>query len=160
MYEHQSCMQNIKRPISIPTFTHPPAGFTCLLATPLNRRRGMIDDSCVSLLHELTTSPYGAGAGRLDALLNAVTTLGLLIITGPKDVFTFARDSKFGAVLNAAICAYLLFANLLSGRKGGGDDGSRGGDSSGAGGGNYLLTTVAFAGLLLLATPGMMRALR
>lgn len=99
----------------------------------------------------------------MDALLNAATTLGLLLITAPKDAWTFARGSKLGAALNAAVCAYLLFAHLSSGGRqggrGGGDDGSGRGDSSG-GGGNHLLTTVAFAGLLLLAAPGMMRTLR
>jgi hypothetical protein len=100
----------------------------------------------------------------LDTLLNAAMTLGLLLITAPRDVWTFARSSKWGAALNAAVCGYLLFAHLTGG--GGGRQGGGGGDvgdgsgGGGGGGGNYLLTTMAYAGLLLLAAPGLMTIFR
>lgn len=100
----------------------------------------------------------------MDLLLNAATTLGLLLITAPKDAWTFARGSEWGAALNAAMCAYLLVAHLKrgggQGDGGGGDGGSDGSGGGGGGGGIHLLTTVAYAGLVLLASPGLMRALR
>lgn len=96
--------------------------------------------------HAMTTRPYATGAGRLDALLNAAMMVGLLIITAPKEVWAFVRGSKWGQLLNAVACAYLLFAHVRL---------ERGGGSGG--GVNHASTTVGFAALLLLSVPGFMR---
>ena len=107
-------------------------------------------------------TPYAAGTGRLDTLLNGAMTVGLLLITAPKGAWTFARGSKWGAALNAAVCGYLLFAHV-TGKGGGGGGGTQsgGGDGSGVrgggGAGNHLLATVGYAALLFLAAPGLLR---
>ena len=106
----------------------------------------------------MSITPYATGAGRLDLLLNGAVTVGLLLITAPSQVWTFARSSTWSAALNAVICGYLLFAHV-TGRGGRMSDGSgagREGGGSGAGG-NYLVLTVAYAALLLLAAPGLLR---
>ena len=104
-------------------------------------------------------TPYVAGAGRLDMLLNGALMVGLLLITAPKEAWTFARGSKWGAALNAAVCGYMLFAHVTRGGGGGVGGGTQsGGDGTGGGGaGNHLLATVGYAVLVFLAAPGLLR---
>ena len=84
-------------------------------------------------------------------------TVGLLIITAPKGAWTFVRGSKWGAMLNVAVCGYLLLTHVL-GQSRGGVDGDEGG--AGVSAGNHVLVACGYVCLLMLAAPGLLSIFR
>ena len=87
--------------------------------------------------------------GALSVAVDAVATFGLLVITATPWANAW-RSTRTAAVVNAAVCAYMLFSHM----RGGGDFATASqGKYLSAGAGLTLLATAGYCVLLALALP-------
>ena len=93
--------------------------------------------------------------GALSVAVDAVATFGLLVITATPWANAW-RSTRTAAVVNAAVCAYMLFSHM----RGGGDFATASqGKYLSAGAGLTLLATAGYCVLLALALPAAGNAL-
>ena len=89
--------------------------------------------------------------GALSVAVDAVATFGLLVITATPWANAW-RSTRTAAVVNAAVCAYMLFSHM----RGGGDFATASqGKYLSAGGGWALVATVGYGALVALAMPAV-----